>query len=101
MNLDLLSGWANLNVIDALDWAGCITGLTGAYLLASHSARYSKYGWVSFLLANLLVGAMAALIGRHGLLIQQIGFTGSSLLGMYRSGLLSKRKRNTEVTRDA
>lgn len=68
------------------EWAGSLLGLLGAFLLATHS-RVSRYGWLAFLAANVTMIVFAAGIGAHGLLVQQLGFTASSLLGLYRAGL--------------
>ena len=35
-----------------LEWVASISGLLGAFLLASHS-ELSKYGWVAYLIANI------------------------------------------------
>ncbi len=75
-------------VVSALEWAGSLLGLTGAFLLATH-AEFSKFGWIAFFLANLAMIGFAIGIRRYGLLIQQIGFTATSILGMYQAGLLS------------
>ena len=66
----------------ALEWMGCALGLAGAYLLAC-AVDISRYGWVAFFLANLAVIAFARGIRAWGLLTQQVGFMGSSLLGLY------------------
>lgn len=71
------------------EWAGCFFGLLGAFLLATNS-RVSKYGWVAFLAANILMIALAVSIDRNGLLIQQIGFSATSILGLYRSGFFAR-----------
>ena len=65
-----------------LEWIGCGLGLAGAYLLA-FAFDGSRYGWVAFLLANIAVIAFARGIRAYGLLTQQLGFMGSSLLGLY------------------
>ncbi len=70
----------------AFEWTGSIFGLLGAFLLATHTS-VSRYGWVAFLLANLATLAFAVSIGAYGLLVQQVGFTVSSVLGIRRSGL--------------
>ena len=66
------------------EWSGSLLGLGGALLLATHS-RFSPYGWVLFLCANVAMIAFALGIGAFGLLLQQLGFTATSLLGLYRS----------------
>lgn len=71
-----------------LEWAGSLLGLTGAFLLAVH-AHFSPYGWIAFLLANLAMIGFAIGIRRYGLLVQQLGFTATSLLGIYHAGFFS------------
>lgn len=73
---------------DVFEWTSCFLGLTGAFLLACNT-RFSKFGWVAFLLANFAACGFAVLIDRKGLLLQQFGFIATSLLGLYRSGLFS------------
>jgi hypothetical protein len=73
-----------IDPIDAMEWAGAILGLLGAFLLATHT-RFSRYGWWAFLAANIALGAFAIGIGRNGLLLQQVGFVATSLLGIFRS----------------
>lgn len=75
----------NLNLW--LEWSGALIGLVGATLLATHG-RVAKYGWVCFLLANVVFICWAFRIDAFGLLAQQVGFTLTSLLGIFRSGVL-------------
>ncbi len=76
-------------MLTTLEWAGSLLGLLGAYLLATHS-RMSRYGWIAFLAANVAMIAFAIGIERYGLLVQQAGFMGTSLLGLRRAGLWSR-----------
>lgn len=73
-----------------LEWAATLTGLAGAYLLATNG-RLARWGWVGFLLANLFSMGFAMRAGHYGLMVQQVGFMGSSLLGLWRSGLIARR----------
>jgi hypothetical protein len=66
------------------EWSGCILGVLGAFLVATHT-RASRYGWLAFLAANLAMIAFAVNARHIGLLVQQLAFTGSSLLGLHRS----------------
>ncbi len=75
-----------MNALAVFEWSGSILGLLGAFLLATNSGL-SRYGWLAFLAANVAMIVFAAGIGAHGLLLQQLGFTASSCLGLYRSGL--------------
>ncbi len=76
--------------VAAFEWTGAFLGLLGAFLLATHS-RVSRYGWLAYLGANVAMTVFAAAIGAHGLLIQQLGFTVTTLLGLYRSGLVLRQ----------
>jgi hypothetical protein len=74
-----------------VEWAGCAFGLAGAFLLATNS-RISRYGWIAFLLANFSMIALALMIHRPGLLVQQLGFCASSILGLARSGFFATKR---------
>ncbi len=70
-----------------LEWVGAALGLSGAFLLATHS-KHSSYGWVFFLASNFVLIAWASKMGAIGLLVLQAGFTVTSLIGLKRSGLI-------------
>jgi hypothetical protein len=76
-------------ITGALGWASAVAGLAGAYLLAANR-RISRWGWVGLLLANLFAIGFALRASHCGLLVQQVGFIGSSVLGIWRSGLIAK-----------
>lgn len=66
----------------SIEWLGSITGLVGAFLLATHS-QYADYGFVFFLLSNMFF-IRFAVQGKHvGLLVMQLGFTLTSIIGLY------------------
>ena len=70
--------------MNPLEWAGSFAGLLGSALLATHT-RVSRYGWLAYLIANIAMG-LFAFSGRHyGLLVQQVGFTVTSVFGIYRA----------------
>lgn len=66
------------------EWCGSLLGLLGAFLLATHSS-VSRFGWYAFLAANFAMICFAFQIQAWGLLVQQIGFTATSLMGIARS----------------
>lgn len=68
---------------EILEWTGCFTGLGGSALLATNS-RYSAWGWVLFILSNAAWIAYGLLKGANGLVAQQIGFTATSLIGIWK-----------------
>lgn len=66
-----------------LDWVACGFALAGSLLLAVR-CRVSAWGWVSFLLSNLAWIVYAIATGTSSLLAQNLGFTLTSLIGIYR-----------------
>ena len=74
------------------EWAGCILGVLGSGLVATKS-RVSAWGFVAFLLSNVAWIVFAIVEGKHGLLVQQVCFTATSLLGLWqwRGELLARR----------
>ena len=74
---------------DYFEWLGALSGLVGAFLLATNT-KASRYGWWAFLSANIFMVGLAILIDRRGLLLQQLGFTVTSLLGLYRTGFVPR-----------
>ncbi|MCG7947084.1 MAG: hypothetical protein N0C84_12150 [Candidatus Thiodiazotropha taylori] len=56
-------------MIDYLEWIGALSGLLGAFLLATNT-HSSKYGWVAFLVANIALIGFSIGINRNGLLLQ-------------------------------
>ena len=78
-----------MNTTQYLEWTGAIFGLLGAFLLATNT-RFSRYGWVAFLAANVAMIAFAFSINADGLLLQQEGFMITSLIGLYRAGFFKR-----------
>lgn len=75
--------WADaLTLVDVLECLGSISALCGAWLLALR-CRYSKFGWCAYLVANGFLLGFALDIDRYWLSAQYIGFTLSSLLGVW------------------
>ena len=54
------------------------------------NSKFSKYGWVLFLTVNIATILFAPSINKNGLLVSQIGFTCTSLLGLWRTGLIGR-----------
>lgn len=66
-----------------LEWGGSVWGLLGAGLLALNN-EYSGWGFVAFLVSNGHWIGFSLLSRIKGLLIMQIGFTITSLIGIWR-----------------
>ncbi len=66
-----------------MEWGGCALGLLGALLL-SINTRVSRWGWIAFLASNFAWIGYALSTGAYGLLLQQAGFTVTSLIGIRR-----------------
>jgi hypothetical protein len=68
---------------NAAGWTACTLALASSALLALR-CRASAWGWVGFLGSNVAWIAYALATGTPSLLIQNFGFTATSLLGIYR-----------------
>lgn len=79
---------ATIPLKDWLEWSGSVISLIGAFLLAIN-INCSRYGWLAFLVANFVMIGWGLTIHAHGLVMQQLGFTITSLIGLHRTGLLS------------
>lgn len=84
--------------LQALDWCGSALGLLGAYTLAFRMS-VSRYGWLAFFAANVIYIVMASKLGVPGLLAQQVGYVGSSTIGIYRH-FISRAGDRLEAARD-
>lgn len=69
--------------LNLLQWGGCFLGLMGALMQASNT-RLSPWGFVVFLLSNVLWLMFGYLASVDGLSVMNIGFTIISLFGIYR-----------------
>lgn len=65
------------------DWVGSVMGLAGALLLSTNTA-YSPFGWVLFLGSNAAWIAFSIKRNLLPLLLMQLGFLGTSILGIVR-----------------
>lgn len=74
---------SSLGAQRAIEWTGSALGLVGALLLALN-LPISKYGFVAFLVSNLFWIAFALRIKAWGLLCMQLGFTLTSVAGIWR-----------------
>ncbi len=66
-----------------LQWLGAALGLLGAALLAAN-VRHSPWGWVFFLASNVAWITFGLRAGVPGMVVMQVGFTLTSLLGVWR-----------------
>ena len=69
-------------MIETLEWAGCITGLCGAGLVALKT-RYSGWGFVLYLASNGAWIAFGLLSHAYGVVVMQVGFTVTSVIGVW------------------
>lgn len=82
-----------MTTLDALQWAGCATGVAGALLLALNT-KHSGWGFVAFLISNGFWTAYGIQTDAPGLITTQVIFTATSLLGIYRWLLASRQRQN-------
>ena len=76
---------AILNLTKEMTWcefAGSIFGLLGAFLVAMQ-APGSEFGFVFFLISNLFFIRFSISNRYFALLVMQVGFTATSLIGIY------------------
>lgn len=66
-----------------LSWAGCATALIGSALLALNT-RHSAWGFPVYLISNLCWIVYAVAADNDALLLQQVGFTLTSIAGCWR-----------------
>lgn len=67
---------------EAVEWAGSLTGLLGAALLALNNA-WSGYGFLAFLFSNVCWITYGRMTDAKGLITMQLGFTATSLIGIW------------------
>lgn len=67
--------------MEKLEWMAAGTGVVGALLLAFNNS-ISGFGFVAFLLSNLLWITWGLKKRAHGLLTMQVGFTATSVMGI-------------------
>ncbi len=71
------------NILEILQWSGCVFGLSGA-LLQALNLKISVYGFVLFLLSNFAWIAAGYVSQVGSLSVMNIGFTVTSVIGIYR-----------------
>jgi len=81
---DAVSAGAVSRKLRWLEWSGSALGILGASALATNTP-ISRYGWIAFLAANFAMIGFARGINARGLLLQQVAFTATSILGLVRS----------------
>jgi len=69
-------------VLNLLEWTGCAFGLIGAAMLALNN-KYSGWGFVAFLISNGFWIAFGIQTQTMGLILMQVGFTITSLMGVW------------------
>lgn len=92
LQTDVIAYLAAMTPIQVAEWIGSLSGLLGSYMLAFNT-KISRYGWFSFMVANVSLIIFSYMGHHHGLLLQSIGFMGSSLLGVYRAFIVPARKK--------
>ncbi|WP_121498180.1 hypothetical protein [Pseudomonas aeruginosa] len=70
-------------MLEVLEWAGTICGIAGAALIASN-VRLSPWGWWLFLASSLILSLYGLLIGAYGIMLLNLCFVMTNLLGLAR-----------------
>lgn len=66
-----------------LEWFGSVTGLFGSALLAA-KVTVSGYGFMAFLVSNVFWIIFAVRARLWGMLLMQVGFSITSVIGVWR-----------------
>lgn len=67
-----------------IEWLGTIFGLLGSYALATHSS-WADIGFYLFLVSNVFFIAFTLRKKLYGILVMNLGFTCTSVLGIVNS----------------
>ena len=71
------------NLLNGLELSGCALAMSGSLLVALHN-KASRWGWIAYLCSNIVWSVFALVTGTYGLFVQQLGFTATSIYGLYR-----------------
>lgn len=74
--------FANLSAKFVVEWAGCCSGLLGAFVLALNMP-FSGWGWALFLLSNALWIIYGLITHARSIVLMQAGFACTSALGIF------------------
>jgi hypothetical protein len=77
-------------MMEILEWTGCATGLCGAAMLALNN-RHSGWGFVLFLGSNVAWIIFGLLSHAIGMVVMQIGFTATSLVGIWKWLVMARK----------
>lgn len=69
-------------MLKIIEYLGSIAGILGAGLLALNN-DYSGYGFISFMLSNICFIIIGFKCKLYGLLVMQVFFTLTSIVGIY------------------
>ena len=71
-----------MSAVDLVGWFGAVTALLGTGLLCVNRS-FSGWGFVAYLASNLAWIGFALHVQAWHILVQQVGFTATSLIGIY------------------
>jgi len=83
-------------MIQVLEWVGSICGIAGAALIASN-IRLSPWGWWLFFFSSVSLSLYAAVAGAWGILLLNLAFVITNLLGLARVWLPFIRQARSPV----
>lgn len=72
-----------LDLKTAFEWAGTVCGITGAAMVSSNT-KYSKFGWIPFLISSVMLMGFAVKSDAWGLFLLECCFFLTNLIGLYR-----------------
>lgn len=65
------------------EWVGSLVGMFGAFVLAANEP-WSGYGWLAFFVSNIAWIRFAVLTKTRSLLLMQMGFLITTIIGICR-----------------
>jgi nicotinamide riboside transporter PnuC len=69
--------------IQCAEWIGAAVGIIGAIAIALN-VSWSKWGFVLFLISNILIGVYAYAANATGVLVMQVVYAAINVVGLYR-----------------
>lgn len=68
---------------EVLEWTGAACGIIGATMIASNT-KVSPWGWWLFLVSSLSLTVYGLMAGTYGIMLLNVAFVMTNLLGLYR-----------------
>ena len=71
-------------MIEIIGWIAAVFGISGSLLLALNNTKYSKFGWIGFLIGSVLWTSYAVVNGIWSMAVSSSVFVVVESIGLYR-----------------